>query len=51
MKKALLSVAALLGGAAGFLGLLLLLPAAWRERLSRLPSVMMGKMMENMPDE
>ena len=51
MKKALLSMATLLGGVVGFLGLLRLLPTEWREKLSRLPVVLMGQMMESMPDE
>jgi ADP-ribosylglycohydrolase len=51
MKKALLSVATLLGGVAGILGLLRLLPPQWREKLSELPGSTMGWIVENMPDE
>lgn len=51
MKKALLVVVTLLGGVAGFLGLVRLLPPEWREKVSRLPGAIMGWMVENMPDE
>ena len=48
MKRVLLLMAVLLGGAIGFL---YLLPAERRKNLSRLPGTMMGWMVEHMPDE
>jgi hypothetical protein len=51
MKKVLLAMVKLIGVFVAFFGLMRLLPAEWRENLSRLPGVMMGQMMENMPDE
>ena len=48
VKRVLLLMAVLLGGAIGFL---YLLPAERRENLSRLPGTMMGWMVEHMPDE
>ncbi len=48
MKRVLLLMATLLGGAIAFFRFL---PAVWRENFSRLPGVMIGQMMERMPDE
>jgi len=51
MMKVLLAVAKLIGAVVALFGLMRLLPAEWREKISRLPGVMMGQMMEKMPDE
>jgi hypothetical protein len=47
MKRVLLLIAGFFGGAIA----VSLLPAEWRERLSRLPGALMGWTMEHMPDE
>lgn len=51
MKKMLWLPAILLGGVIGVIAFLFLLPAEWREKLSRLPAVVMSQVMEFLPDE
>jgi hypothetical protein len=55
VKEAFLLVASLVGClgllVAGTIGLVRLLPAEWRQRLSQLPGFGMGWMVDHMPDE
>ena len=52
MKRALLLfIAGAIAVIAGVITLIRNLPDGLRERVARLPGAMMGRMMENMPDE